>query len=186
MGLVKKADLEKYWNMNSKTRIPFFGKYMSCNRFQSILWNFHVNDDSLNPHCTHPQHDPLCKIRPFVEMCERNFLYAYKPSKSLSFDEACCPFKGCLRFKVYNPQKPNRTKLSQLYQRNPFKHHLSQGSLKGTFLNTCQKEMERFNLYCAKLAILLPRNYLKWVIPKKDCHLKQVFIGVKSANHHCA
>ena len=81
---------------------------MSCNRFQSILWNFHVNDDLLNPHSTHPRHDPLCKIRPFVEMCERNFLYAYKPSKSLSFDEACCPFKGCLRFKVYNPQKPNR------------------------------------------------------------------------------
>ena len=108
MGLVKKADLEKYWNTNSKTRIPFFGKYVSRNRFQSILWNFHVNDDSLNPHCTHPRHDPLCKIRPFVEMCERNFLYAYKPSKSLSFDEACCPFKGRLHFKVYNPQKPNR------------------------------------------------------------------------------
>ena len=108
MGLVKKADLEKYWNTNSKTRITFFGKYMSRNRFQSILWNFHVNDDSLNPHRTHPRHDPLCKIRPFVEMCERNFLYAYKPSKSLSFDEACCPFKGRLRFKVYNPQKRNR------------------------------------------------------------------------------
>ena len=108
MGLVKKADLEKYWNMNSKTRIPFFGKYMSHNHFQSILWNFHVNDDSLNPHRTHPRHDPLCKIRPFVKMCERNFLYAYKPSKSLSFDEACCPFKGGLCFKVYHPQKPNR------------------------------------------------------------------------------
>ena len=107
MGLVKKPDLEKYWNMESVTRIPFFGKYMSRNRFQSILWNFHVNDDSHNPPRTHPHHDPLCKIRPFVDMCERNFLYAYKPSKCLSFDEACCPFKGRLRFKVYNPMKPN-------------------------------------------------------------------------------
>ena len=26
----------------------------------------------------------------------------------LSFDEACCPFKGRLRFRVYNPMKPNR------------------------------------------------------------------------------
>ena len=108
MGLVKKPDLEKYWNTKSKTRIPFFGKHMSRNRFQAILWNFHVNDDSNNPHHTHPRHDPLCKIRPFVDMCERNFLYAYKPCKSLSFDEACCPFKGRLRFKVYNPMKPNR------------------------------------------------------------------------------
>ena len=115
MGLVKKPDLEKYWNMNGQTRIPFFGKYMSRNRFQSILWNFHVNDDSHNPHRTHPRHDALCKIRPFVEMCERNFLYAYKPSKCLSFDEACCPFKGRLRFKVYNPMKPNRFHI-KLYQ----------------------------------------------------------------------
>ena len=40
-------------------------------------------------------------------MLERNFIYAYQPSKSLSFDEACCPFKGHLRFRVYNPMKPN-------------------------------------------------------------------------------
>ena len=81
---------------------------MSRNRFQSILWNFHVNDDSNNPPRGRPGHDPLAKIRPFVDMVERNFLYAYKPSKVLSFDEACCPFKGRLRFRVYNPMKPNR------------------------------------------------------------------------------
>ena len=108
MGLVKKPDLEKYWVTKTKTHIPFFGQYMSRNRFQSILWNFHVNDDSNNPAPGRPGHDPLAKIRPFVDMVERNFLYAYKPSKVLSFDEACCPFKGRLRFRVYNPMKPNR------------------------------------------------------------------------------
>ena len=108
MGLVHKSDLEKYWNMNTHTKIPFFGKYISRNRFQSILWNFHVNDDSQNPSTRQPGHDPLCKIRPFVDMVQRNFLYAYKPSKCLSFDEACCPFKGRVKFRVYNPMKPNR------------------------------------------------------------------------------
>ena len=49
MGLVNKPDLEKYWNMRTKTKVPFFGQYMSRNRFQSILWNFHMNDDSHNP-----------------------------------------------------------------------------------------------------------------------------------------
>ena len=49
MGLVKKPDLEKYWNMRTKAKVPFFGQYMLRNRFQSILWNFHVNDDSHNP-----------------------------------------------------------------------------------------------------------------------------------------
>ena len=49
MGLVNKSELEKYWSLNSNTKIPFFGKYMSRNRFQAILWNLHVNDDSHNP-----------------------------------------------------------------------------------------------------------------------------------------
>ena len=108
MGLVKKPDLEKYWNTNSKTKIPFFGQYMSRNRFQALLWNFHVNDDSDNLPRNSPGHDPLAKLRPFVDMVERNFIYAYQPSKALSFDEACCPFKGRLRFRVYNKSKPNR------------------------------------------------------------------------------
>ena len=108
MGLVQKSELEKYWQMNSTTKIPFFGKYMSRNRFQALLWNIHVNDDTQNPPRNHPDHDPLCKIRPFVDMVQRNFLYAYKPSKRLSFDEACCPFKGRVKFRVYNPMKPNR------------------------------------------------------------------------------
>ena len=108
MGLVHKSDVEKYWNMNTYTKIPFFGKYMSRNRFQAILWNFHVNDDRQNPSARQPGHDPLCKIRPFVDMVKRNFVYVYKPTKCLSFDEACCPFKGRVKFRVYNPMKPNR------------------------------------------------------------------------------
>ena len=107
MGLVNKSELEKYWSLNSNTKIPFFGKYMSRNRFQAILWNLHVNDDSHNPRPSQPGHDPLCKIQPFVDMVQRNFLYVYKPRKELSFDEACCPFKGRVRFRVYNPMKPN-------------------------------------------------------------------------------
>ena len=120
MGLVKKSDLEKYWTTNTKTNIPFFSKYMSRNRFQAILWNFHVNDDSHNPRSNMPGHDPLCKLRPFVDMVERNIMYVYKPSKSLSFDEACCPFKGRLRFRVYNPMKPNRfhIKIFQISESN--------------------------------------------------------------------
>ena len=53
-------------------------------------------------------------------MVKRNFLYAYKPSKVLSFDEACCPFKGRLCFRVYNPMKPNRfhIKLFQVSEAN--------------------------------------------------------------------
>ena len=37
MGLVQKSELEKYWQMNSTTKIPFFGKYMSRNKVSSIV-----------------------------------------------------------------------------------------------------------------------------------------------------
>ena len=60
MGLVHKSDVKKYWNMNTYTKIPFFGKYMSRNRFQSILWNFHVNDDTQNPSARQPGHQTFC------------------------------------------------------------------------------------------------------------------------------
>ena len=108
MGLVKKLDLEKYWSTNSKTRIPFLGKHMSRSKFQSILWNLHISDDTWNPPHNQQGHDPLAKLKDFVDMIDQNFLFAYKPSQSLLFDEACYPFKGRLCFQVYNPMKPNR------------------------------------------------------------------------------
>ena len=58
MGLVNKLELENYWSLNSNTKIPFFGKYMLRNRFQAILWNLHVNDDSHNPRPSQPGYDP--------------------------------------------------------------------------------------------------------------------------------
>ena len=67
---------------------------MSRIKFQSILWNLHISDDTGNPPHNQQGHDPLEKLRDFVDMIDRNFLFAYKPSQSLSFDEACCPFKG--------------------------------------------------------------------------------------------
>ena len=75
MGIIKMSDLERYWNMNPNTTIPFFGKYMSWNKFQLILWNIHITDDSHNPPHGQQGHDPLTKIRPFITMVENNFLH---------------------------------------------------------------------------------------------------------------
>ena len=107
MGLVKKSDLEKYWSTTKMTRLPFFGKYLSRNRFQSILWNLHICNDGENPPFQHHGHDPLAKLCPFISMVETNIMHLYKPEKNISIDEACCPFKGRLQFQVYNPTKPN-------------------------------------------------------------------------------
>ena len=106
MGILRKSEIEKYWNTSGVGQTPIFGQLMSRNRFMAILSNLHISNDSDNPPFGSPGHDPLSKIRPFVTMCENNFKFAYTPKRDLSMDESCCPWKGRLRFKVYNPRKP--------------------------------------------------------------------------------
>ena len=62
----------------------------------------------LNSNSTDNKKDPLFKLRPFLDMCDKNFRSLYEPSQNLSLDEACCPFKGRLKFKVYNKSKPQK------------------------------------------------------------------------------
>lgn len=108
MGVLRKTELESYWSSSGVCKVPFFGKWMSRNRFTSILSNFHITDDSTNPPFGKFGHDALAKLRPFLTMCQENFKFTYKPHRDLSLDESCCPWKGRLRFKVYNPRKPAR------------------------------------------------------------------------------
>ena len=116
MGIVKKPQLWQYWSKDNITSTPFFGKYMPRDKFCNILWNLHLVDDSQNPLFGTPGHDPLAKIRPFHEMCLRNFKHIYKPGINISIDEGCCPWKGRVRFRCYNPRKPSKfhIKLFQL------------------------------------------------------------------------
>lgn len=51
--------------------------------------------------------DRLFKVRPFITMMRETFGY-YTPEEELSFDEGTCPFKGRVKFRVYNPMKPNK------------------------------------------------------------------------------
>ena len=41
-------------------------------------------------------------------MMDKNFKQSYKCGRDLSFDEGCCPFRGRLKFKCYNPSKLNK------------------------------------------------------------------------------
>ena len=107
MGLVHKSDLEKYWDTREMTETPAFGKYMSKDRFLSILSNFHIVDNRNEKCADEIGHDPLYKVRPFIKMLTNNF-GNFSAESELAFDEGTCPFKGRLKFKVYNPAKPNK------------------------------------------------------------------------------
>ena len=43
-GLLKKVSIEQYQSTDVVLNTPFFGRYMSRNQFQNILWNLHVSD----------------------------------------------------------------------------------------------------------------------------------------------
>ena len=109
MGLVRKPTITKYWHKNELCTTPFFGRYMTRTQFERILSNIHLIDNTI------PSQDPLNKIGPVLAMIERIFLHVYTPKKNLSVDEASCPFKGRLAFKMYNPRKPSRFHI-RLYQ----------------------------------------------------------------------
>ena len=106
MGLVRKGCLEKYWDHGETVKTPFFGTYMGRNTFQAILSNFQVSDGTLDLPRNHRLHDPLFKVRPMLDMMERNFVQSYKCGRDLSYDEGCCPYKGRIVFRCYNPSKP--------------------------------------------------------------------------------
>ena len=114
MGQIKKSRLEDYWSNNPFTVTPFFGKYMSRNRFQEISRNIHLADVRNQLPKTNPEYDSLFRLRPLINMCHKNFPSALIPERELAIDEASCPWKG-RGFKVFNPSKPNKYHM-KLYQ----------------------------------------------------------------------
>ena len=108
MGLVRKGATEKYWDHGEIVKTPFFGTYMGRNTFQAILSNLQVSDSTADLPHNNVDHDKLFKICPFVDMIDRTFLQSYKPGRDISVDEGCCPYKGRVLFKCYNPSKPSK------------------------------------------------------------------------------
>ena len=93
MSSVRKPALHNYWSTKTLSRTPFFGMYLSRNKFQDILWNLHVADTTNNPPLGMPNHDPLAKVQALVTMCQNNFRLQYTPSEFLTVDESTLTFK---------------------------------------------------------------------------------------------
>ena len=148
MFSIKKSALHNYWSANSLMRTPFFGTYLSRNKFQDILWNFQVADAKNNPPPGSHNHDPLAKVHPLLKMCQRNFFLHYTPSEYISLDELTMAFKGRVKFLQFNPSKPNKFHI-KLFM---VSEHLS-GYISGFSVYTGKK----------KLKNLLQRKQL-WII----------------------
>ena len=107
MGLNPKPRFDLYWSTEPIWQMPFFPSVMSADRFKDILKFLHVVDNRAHTDPSSRQ-DPLWKIRPFLDSLLSKFKKLYYPGLQLSLDEATCPFKGRVKFRVYNPKKPNK------------------------------------------------------------------------------
>ena len=112
-GLTQKPDLDLYWTTDPLLETPIYGKLMSRDRYLLILSNLHLVPN--DPPDRVAFEDPLYKLRPLIDMIQRKFIDVYTPGRDISFDEGTCPWKGRLKFKVYNPAKPNKFGI-KLYQ----------------------------------------------------------------------
>ena len=93
MGLVCKGSIPKYSDHGEIVKTAYFRTHMGQNTFQSIMSNLQVSDSTLDLPHNHPLHDKLFKLRPFLDMMDKNFKQSYKCGRDLSFDEGCCRFK---------------------------------------------------------------------------------------------
>ena len=76
----------------------------------SSLWGFCATPRSniTGLHSGHTGHDPLFKLRPFIDPFFNNFQYHYILSREVSVDESMIAFKGQLSFIQYMPKKPTK------------------------------------------------------------------------------
>lgn len=78
---------------------------MARTRFRLILRYLHLADNSLYVPRDQPGYDPLFKIRPVVDHLLTKFHLLYTPFANLTVDEAMCPYRGRIHFRVYMKNK---------------------------------------------------------------------------------
>ena len=108
IGLDKKPTLHDYWTRHPALHSSYASKVMPRERFLSILAFFHIADNNTFIPYDQPDHDPIHKIRPFIDHLNVKFKEVYNPEREVCIDEAMVPFKGRSRFKVYMKDKPTK------------------------------------------------------------------------------
>jgi len=68
----------------------------------------HPNNNDAKAARGQPGYDPLFKIRPIIDTLVTKFQDVYTPEEQLTIDEAICPFRGRIFFRVYIKGKPHK------------------------------------------------------------------------------
>ena len=106
MGLISYPCMEDHWVTSWPFATATFSSILKRDRFSLIMRFLHLNDSTKYVPKGQPGHDPLYKLRPFVDPLITNFQAAYTLGREVSVDEAMIGFKGRLWFVQYMPKKP--------------------------------------------------------------------------------
>ena len=106
MGFVVLPQIEDAWSTKWPFAMPTFSSILKRDRFSLKLRFLHLNDNTKYIPKGQPGHDPLYKLRPFMDPQLDNFRAAYNLGREISIDESMIGFKGRLYFIQYMPKKP--------------------------------------------------------------------------------
>ena len=106
MGIVRYPSIEDSWVTTWPFASTTFSLIMSPDRFSLVLCFLHLNDNTKYISKGEPGHDPIFKLRPFLDPLITNFQAAYSLGREISIDESMVGFKGHLWFIQYMPKKP--------------------------------------------------------------------------------
>lgn len=100
MALNPKCELYDYFSEDRIDKYPFFKSIFSRMRFTQLFWLLHM-----------PMSTQECrgrKIRSVSSYIDRKCREVYIPPQKISIDESTVGFKGRVKWKFYNPNKPTK------------------------------------------------------------------------------
>lgn len=90
-GIFPAPSYRDYWS--PETRLPCIADLMPVNRYEKLMQNLHMRDNSLMKKRGENGYDPLFKIRRFYDTI-RQKCRSEKPTEFQSLNEQIVPFKG--------------------------------------------------------------------------------------------
>ena len=100
-GYVDEPRRPMYWEHNEDTYNTTVSSFLSRNRFDEIMQNFHLADNS-----NLDKEDKFAKVRPLIDKLNEQCLANYLPEQSVSIDESMVPYVGRHGCKQYMRNKP--------------------------------------------------------------------------------
>lgn len=113
MTYIKYPQYRMYWSSKESLRMDMIADSMPMRRFEKIKKYLHFTNNETIPE---NNKDIFIKIRPALDLLNKQFSTVVSASENLSIDEMLIPFKGRSKAKQYIQSKPKKWGFKQQQQ----------------------------------------------------------------------